>query len=124
MDEVFELPVGEKKNHMDDSNNDLEIDLVTDHIGHLEKVEDVVQENNIDDHSKQNASVILNSKKAKARLKVESDHNAKVWQVILKEVKRPGKSKYSSKSLQIVNKLFIYTYVTRSESYNFCEKFA
>ena len=93
MDEVFELPLSEENNHVDDTNDDLEIDLVTNHNDNIEEVEDILQENNVDEHLKQSGSVIVN-KKTKARLKVEKDHNARVLQVILKEVKRPGKSEY------------------------------
>ena len=93
MDEVFELPPSEENNHVDDTNDDLEIDLVTNHNDNIKKVEDILQENNVDEHLQQSGSVIVN-KKTKARLKVEKDHNTRVLQVILKEVKRPGKSEY------------------------------
>ena len=93
MDEVFELPLSEENNHVDDINDDLEIDLGTNHNDNIEKVEDILQENNVDEHLKQSGAVIVN-RKTKARLKVEKDHNARVLQVILKEVKRPGKSEY------------------------------
>ena len=94
MDEVFELPLSEENNHVDDNTNDeLEIDLVSNHSDNIDKVEDIVHENNVDEHLKQSGAV--NNKKTKARLKVEKDHNTRLLQMILKEVKRPGKSEYT-----------------------------
>ena len=98
MDEVFELPLSEENNHVDDTNDYLEIDFVTNHNDNIEKVQDILQENNVDEHLKQSGAVIVN-KKTKARLKVEKDHNARVLQVILKEVKRPGKSEYFTQEI-------------------------
>ena len=101
MDDVFELPLNEENNHVDDRNDDLEIDLVSNHSDNLKSLEETVQENNIDSHFKQSGAVIMNNKKTKAKLKVERDHNSKVLQVIFKEVKRPGKSKHYSGCLSI-----------------------
>ena len=96
MDDVFELPLNEGNSRVDDRNDDLEIDLVSNHSDNLQRLEETVQENNIDNHLKQSGAVIMNNKKTKAKLKVERDYNSKVLQVIFKEVKRPGKSEHYS----------------------------
>ena len=103
MDDVFELPLSEENNHMDDNNDDLEIDLVPNHNDNLLKAEETVQENNIDNHLNRSGTMIMNNKKTKAKLKVERDHNSKVLQVILKEVKRPGKSEYLFNIMEMSN---------------------
>ncbi len=95
MDEVFELPMEDEANHIGDSSDELELDFVTNHNDAPDKVEDLVLENNVKEESViESAVTLINSKKNKARLKVEKDHNTKMWQLVLKEVKKPGKSKF------------------------------